>query len=101
LATLTINNAHLIIVVDLLVADTAWVDGGRVGVLGIEDHGLVSWVDLLAGHGQWARPSSTTEIAYTHIQSCYFNALKKLEIRVGKKGGYESELTYYKIHPAF
>jgi hypothetical protein len=48
---------HLVIVVDLLMADAAGVDGRGVGILWVEDHGLISWVDLLARHGEGAGPA--------------------------------------------
>ena len=39
--------SNLIIVVNLFVTDAARIDWRSIGILWVEDHGLVNWVDLL------------------------------------------------------
>lgn len=48
----------LVIVVDFLMADAAGVDGGSIGVLGVEHHGLIGRVDLPCGDRQGLRRHS-------------------------------------------
>ena len=79
-------------------ADAAGVDGRRVGVLWVEDHGLVRRVDLLTRHGERARPAWSPEIAQKRRDKGQFDVLsdkKNIQINVNK---YRYEISRILVH---
>lgn len=50
---------RLVIVMNFFVADSTRINWWSIGVLWVEHHRLVGWIDLLRGHGQGTRTSHT------------------------------------------